>query len=117
VDHYGDEDAEVPVSATLVTLRPESPEVSTQGIPKRVVDVCIRLRRSATISVKPFEESLQAVSEQLSTTGEGGALTLYSGDIKLMPRGYINGDGQMQIESNDILPCEILSIVYTMDLP
>lgn len=117
VDHYGDEDAEVPVSATLVTLRPESPEVSTQGIPKRVVDVCIRLRRSATISVKPFEESLQAVSEQLSTTGEGGALTLYSGDIKLMPRGYINGDGQMQIESNDILPCEILSIVFILDIP
>ncbi|HOU59680.1 MAG TPA: hypothetical protein PKX73_12210 [Anaerohalosphaeraceae bacterium] len=117
VDHYGDEDAEVAVKATLITLRPESPEVSSQGVPKRVVDVCLRIRRSGAVSVKPYEPNLPAVSENKATVDGDGTVHLYSGDIKIMPRGYINNDGQMQIESNDILPCEILSIVYTMDLP
>ena len=117
IDHCGDEDAEVAVNATLITLRPESPEVSSQGVPKRVVDVCLRIRRSGAVSVKPYEPNLPAVSENKATVDGDGTVHLYSGDIKIMPRGYINGDGQMQIESNDILPCEILSIVYTMDLP
>lgn len=117
VDHYGDEDAEVPVSATLVTLRPESPEVSSQGVPKRVVDVCLRIRRSGAVSVKPYEPNLPAVSVNKATVDGDGTVHLYSGDIKIMPRGYINNDGQIQIESSDNLPCEILSAVYTMDSP
>ena len=117
IDHFGDEDAEVAVNATLVTLRPESPEVSSQGVPKRVVDVCLRIRRSGAVSVKPYEPNLPAVSENKATVDGDGTVHLYSGDIKIMPRGYINNDGQIQIESSDNLPCEILSAVYTMDSP
>ena len=117
IDHHGDEDAEVPVSAKLITLRPESPEFSSQGVPKRVVDVCLRIRRSGTVSVKPYEPNLPAVSNNQATVDGDGTVHLYSGDIKIMPRGYINGDGQIQIESDDNLPCEILSAVYTMDSP
>ncbi|HON93619.1 MAG TPA: hypothetical protein PKZ07_18770 [Sedimentisphaerales bacterium] len=117
IDHFGDEDAEVAVNATLITLRPESPEVSSQGVPKRVVDVCLRIRRSGAVSVKPYEPNLPAVSENKATVDGDGTVHLYSGDIKIMPRGYINNDGQIQIESSDNLPCEILSAVYTMDSP
>ena len=117
MDHFGGT-YPVGVTAKLITLRPESPEVNTQGVPKRVVDVCLRIRRSGTVSVKPFEPSLSAVSTDPSIDDpEEETLTLFSGDLKLMPRGYVNGDGQLQIESTDSRPCEILSAVYTMDIP
>ena len=117
IDHKGaGGDNQVPVKATLITNRPETEETNTQGVPKRVVDVSLRVRRAGEISVKPCEPTLPAMSTNKSKT-DGTKLTLYSGDIKIMPRGYINGDGQIQIESDDNLPCEILSAVYTMDSP
>lgn len=106
------------VTATLVTLRPESPEVSTQGVPKRVVDVCLRLRRSGKVSVRANDALLPAQSNNPAVEDNTNhLLKLYSGDLKIMPNGYINGDGQLVIMSADASPCEILSAVYTMDTP
>ena len=117
VDHVGG-DHPAAVAAKLVTLRPESQEVNTQGIPKRVVDVCLRLRRAGMVQVKPYQPTLPAVAVSKAVVDDATDTTaLFSGDVKIMPRGYINGDGQLQIESTDNLPCEILSAVYTMDYP
>lgn len=114
-DHVGGTNP-ASVTAKLITLRPESPEVNTQGVPKRVVDVCLRVRRAGKLSVKPYEPSLPAMSLDKTTTA-ANVLTLFSGDLKIMPRGYISGDGQLQIESADSRPCEILSAVFTMEFP
>jgi len=117
IDHVGGDNPSA-VSAKLVTLRPESPEINTQGIPKRVVDVCLRLRRAGMVQVKPYQPTLPAVAVSKAVVDDATDTTaLFSGDVKIMPRGYINGDGQLQIESTDNLPCEILSVVYTMDIP
>jgi hypothetical protein len=117
IDHVGG-DNPAAVSAKLVTLRPESPEINTQGIPKRVVDVCLRLRRSGMVQVNPYQPTIPAVAASKAVVDDATDTTaLFSGDVKIMPRGYINGDGQLQIESTDNLPCEILSAVYTMDFP
>ena len=120
VDHLNDPEStdEAAVEATMTTLRPESPEINTQGVPKRVVDVCLRLRRSGAVSVKPFDPELSAITGGGATEDAvAGTLALFSGDLKIMPKGYINGDGQIQIASADSKPCEILSAVYVMDLP
>lgn len=117
IDHVGG-DNPAAVYAKLVPLRPESPEINTQGIPKRVVDVCLRLRRSGMVQVKPYQPTLPAVAVSKAVADPATDTTaLFTGDVKIMPRGYINGDGQLQIESTDNLPCEILSVVYTMDIP
>ena len=106
------------VTAKLVTLRPESPEVSSQGIPKRVVDICLRLRRSGEVSVMPHDSAFSPnASDPATENAVEETLELYSGDLKIMPAGYINDAGQIEIQSSDARPCEILSAVYTMDLP
>lgn len=118
-DHAGDADPDniIPVTATLVTLRPENPDVSTQGIPKRVVDVCLRLRRTGKVNIKAYDDSVADVEEQVSTENDDGDLVLFSGDHKLMAQSVFSPDGQMQIKSDDSLPCEITSIVFILDIP
>jgi hypothetical protein len=104
------------VACSLTTLRPETQEVSTQGIPKRVVDVCLRIRRTGQIGVVPFDASLTTMYLTPAVVA-GTDVTLASKDVKIVPRGYINDDGQLLFQSADQYPCEILSAVYTMDLP
>ena len=118
-DHAGDADPDniIPITATLVTLRPENPDVSTQGIPKRVVDVCLRLRRTGKVNIKAYDDSVADVEEQVSTENDDGDLVLFSGDHKLMAQSVFSPDGQMQIKSDDSLPCEITSIVFILDIP
>lgn len=117
-DHLGGTSpaTETDVNATLVTLMPETQEFSTQGIPKNVKDVCLRVRRCGEVSVVAYQSGLTAYEKDMSTES-GGNLALYTGDFKIMPAGYVNDMGQMSIQSSDEKPCEILSIVYTLDIP
>lgn len=112
-DHLGG-DHPAAVAASLRTLRPESQEVSTQGIPKNVVDVCLRIRRSGKLSVAAFESGLTAMTTA-APVAAGGTVALISRDVKVMPRGFIGPDGQLVISSADSYPCEILSAVYTLE--
>lgn len=103
------------VSAKLVTLRPESPDFNTQGLPKNILDVTIRLRRAYAIGIKPSDATM---SLQSITAGSVGAslTTLFTGDKKIVPLGLVNDDGFLEIHSTDDKPCEILSLVALMEI-
>jgi hypothetical protein len=103
------------VSAKLVTLRPESPDFNTQGLPKNVQHVTIRVRRTHTLSVKPTSDSLAAISTTPGATGVSNT-TLFTGDMKVTPRGYVNDDGQLEITSTNNMPCELLSMVFRTEV-
>lgn len=101
-----------PVVATLRTLRPESQERTLAGVKKNVKDVLLRLYETGSVKV-------------VSTRGDGGvplvkAKTgtdgLFSGDVKVMPSGFVNEEGQMTFVSDDDRPCEILMTLSTVEV-
>ena len=111
---YADEigGASANVRATLVTLRPESQERTIQGLRKNVKDVLVRVYETGGLAVKPTSGGA-AVPLVRAKTGTDG---LFTGDVKVMPRGYINEDGQMTLVSDDGRPCEILQIVTKLEV-
>jgi len=98
------------VAATLTTLRAESQDKSIAGYKKNVKDVLLRLNETSSISVKDAQSgnALPLVPASLASS--------YTGDVKVMPRGYINDSGQMTFTSSDANPCEILQIVTSMEV-
>jgi hypothetical protein len=100
------------VRAELVTLRPESQERTISGLKKNIKDVLLRLYETGGVSVVPVVGS---GSSQLVPAKMGGA-ELFTGDVKVMPRGYINEAGQMTYVSDNDKPCEILQIVTDMEV-
>ncbi len=103
------------IEARLITLRPETPEANTQGLRKSVVDMTMRVRRSADMTILPYESGLAAIKFCQATTSDG-KVNLQTGNVKVMPKGYFNQDGQLQIVSDSPYPCEILSIIYKMEV-
>ncbi len=100
-----------PVVATLRTLRPESQERTLAGVKKNVKDVLLRLYETGSVKV-------------VSTRGDGvvhlvkaktGTDGLFSGDVKVMPSGFVNEEGQMTFVSDDDRPCEILMTLSTVE--
>jgi len=106
--------AETDVAATLTTLRPESQERTIVGSAKNVKDVLLRLYRTGSISVKPASggAAIPLVGGRMEPDAEG----LFTGDVKVMPRGVINENGQMTYVSADAKPCEILQVVTTLEI-
>lgn len=102
------------VAATLTTLRPESQERTIVGIQKNVKDVLVRLYRTGGISVKPASggDSVPLVNARMTLDKEG----LFTGDVKVVPRGVINENGQMTFVSDDGKACEILQIILSMEV-
>lgn len=97
------------VKATLTTLRPESQERTIVGYKKNLKDVLVRLYETGGISVKATSGAdLPLVSAWI----EGP----FTGDAKVMPRGYVNEAGQMTLVSDNDSPCEILQIVSTLEV-
>ena len=101
-----------PVVATLRTLRPESQERTLAGVKKNVKDVLLRLYETGSVKV-------------VSTRGDGvvplvkaktGTDGLFSGDVKVMPSGFVNEEGQMTFVSDDDRPCEILMTLSTVEV-
>lgn len=103
--------AEAPVSSFFVTLRPESQERTLAGRAKNVKDVLVRIHESGPLSAAPASGGLAAQQIRLPS-GQSTA----SGDFKVMPRGYVNGDGQMKFVSSGATPSEVLAVVYDMEV-
>lgn len=103
---------ETPVTATLTTLRPESQERSIVGLKKNIKDILLRLFETGGVSVVPVvgRGSFQLVPAKMNGP------ELFTGDVKVMPRGYINEAGQMTYVSDDDKPCEILQVVTTLEV-
>ena len=104
--------AETPVTATLTTLRPESQERSIVGLKKNIKDILLRLFETGGVSVVPVvgRDLFKLVPAKMS-----GA-ELFTGDVKVMPRGYINEAGQMTYISDNDKPCEILQVVTQLEV-
>lgn len=102
------------VAATLTTLRPESQERTIVGTAKNVKDVLLRLYRTGSIAAKPAGggADLPLVAGRMAHGADG----LFTGDVKIMPRGLVNEDGQMTYVSADDRPCEILQVVTTLEV-
>lgn len=107
----GDDAAETPVAATLVTLRPESQDRTLAGYKKNVKDVLVRLYETGSLKVRPAGagDLLELVRAK---TPDG----LFSGDVKAMPHGYVNEEAQMTFVSDDANPCEVLMLVSTVEV-
>lgn len=103
------------VAAKLITLRPESPDLNTQGLTKCVGDVCLRVRRTHTFTIRPSVAGMNAMSKSVGVTGATN-VSLFSGDVKILPRGYFGPDGQLEIASTNAMPCEILSLVCKLEV-
>lgn len=99
------------VVAMLRTLRPESQERTLAGIAKNVKDVLVRLYETGSLKVRPLKAGTD-VPLVKAKTGDG----LFSGDVKVMPAGYVNDSGQMTFVSDDASPCEILMTVSTVEV-
>lgn len=100
------------VKATLVTLRPESQERTISGVKKNVKDILLRLYETGGLSVAPAQDG-EAVELVPVRTGTEG---LFTGDVKVMPRGFVNESGQMTFVSANDKPCEILQIVTALEV-
>jgi hypothetical protein len=100
------------VKATLVTLRPESQERTISGVKKNVKDILLRLYETGGLSVAPAQGG-EAVELVPVCTGTEG---LFTGDVKVMPRGFVNESGQMTFVSANDKPCEILQIVTALEV-
>lgn len=93
------------IPGTLITLRPELPDRNVQGLPKNIVDCLIRVRNTSRIAVK---SNAGGVDEMLTLPANGDP---YTGNVKIMPAGLINDDGQMSVVS-DSGPCEIQCVIW-----
>lgn len=105
-----------PVSGELDTLRPEMPDRNVQGIAKNVTDMLVRVRRSGSVAVRPTAGGLAAVAVPPATAAESGRVALYSGDLKVSPRGYINTHGGITLTAAGPWPAEILCLVQTIQI-
>ena len=109
IDPENPVDDETDVSAYVTTLRPESPDRSVQGIKKNIMDCLVRVRNTRTISVKPNDPGVAAVSKSVVEEDDP-----FTGDWKIMPRGLIGEDGQMTILSESG-PCEIQCVIFNLE--
>ena len=66
-------------------------------------------------SVVSSETGMTSVNTVLGSIG-ANAVTLSNADMKVVPRGNFNDNGQMIIASADGKPCEILSLVFVMEV-
>lgn len=108
----------IPVSATVKTLRPEQPDRNIQGYRKQVTDTLVRLYRSRSITVVPSDPPGQTPVTHEAEAGDvtEGRVPLFSGDLQTMPFTAWNTDGRLTIQSADPWPCEILSVIQTIEL-
>lgn len=93
--------------SSLVTLRPETPERNTQGMPKRVADCLVRVLETRRLGVVSQAGGVDAVVEDAGATK--------TGNVKLMPRGVIDEDGQMKLIGGPG-PCEVQCIVWKLEI-
>lgn len=103
------ETSTTPVVATLTTLRAESQERTLAGIKKNVKDVLVRLNESGPLKVVAATSGL---APQTLAKNE----TNFTGEAKVMPNGFVNEDGQITFTSDTATNCEIMGIVYKLEV-
>ena len=101
--------ASAPVVAELVTLPAESTDQTIAWRKKTVKDVLVRLYESGPLKVVPFGSEL---AEQ--TLNAGG--TLFTGDAKVKPMGYLSDRGELHFKSDTNADSEILMVVTKMEV-
>lgn len=102
------------VKATLTTLRPEMQDRTIVGSAKNIKDTIIRVFETGGISVKTANGDLEPVTFPKTNVLSGSGL--FTGDVKLMPRGYVNDYAQLTIVSDNNQPCEILAVVQKLEM-
>ena len=102
-----------PVRAMLTTLPPESQERTIAGLKKNVKDILLKLYETGGISVIPADggRGIELVEAKINPSGE-----LYTGNIKVMPRGVVSPMGQVTYVSDNNMPCEVLQIVTEVEV-
>lgn len=121
VDHAGYEEADYPngnpvealVDAEIETLRPESQNFNTMGLEKTILGCTVRFRRSGAFSIRPLRGGLGEVNGG-GVTIEDTRVSLVTDDVKILPRSFYNGGGEMVVRSADAYPCEIQSIRFNV---
>ena len=111
IDHIGGKYRNI--NAELTTLRPESQERTIVGYKKNIKDILVKLYRSGQIRIKPANGGTALPLVEAKSIKDG---SLFTGDVKIMPRGFINEEGQLILESDGNQPCEILQIVTTLEV-
>lgn len=116
----GEHDPQTNVAATAVTVRPEFQDFNSFGQYKNIYDCFLRLNRSGTVKIRPDTDRLADVSSSLQAEASpvvaDGNVTLVTKDVQLLPFAYQNTDGRMVITSDDGWPCEILSVLYNIEV-
>jgi hypothetical protein len=102
-----------PVRAMLTTLPPESQERTIAGLKKNVKDILLKLYETGGISVIPADggRGIELVEAKINPSGG-----LYTGNIKVMPRGVVSPMGQVTYVSDNDRPCEVLQIVTEVEV-
>lgn len=113
-------DPETDVEAEVVTVRPESPDFNSLGLGKNIFGCTLRLNRSGAVAIRPdadVDEAGSAVQPESAPEVDGESVRLVTKDVKILPRANNNTDGRMRIRSADRWPCEILSVLYNIEVP
>lgn len=119
-DYPDETDPQTNVAASVTTVRPEISDFNTIGLSKNIFDCCIRLDRSGAIAIRPDADGMagaSSASQAEAVPVEGaGTVQLVTKDVKVLPRAYSNTDGRMVISSADAWPCNILSVLFNIEV-
>lgn len=99
----------MPIVAELRTLPPALPDRPISDTRKTVLDASLRVRRCGTLHVTRPGEPLSA-----PTLPAPSADALNSGTVRALAHGLWDRDGTIAVTSSDHLPCEILSLITTL---
>jgi len=99
----------MPIAAELRTLPPALPDRPISDTRKTVLDASLRVRRCGTLHVTRPGEPLSA-----PTLPAPSADALHSGTVRALAHGLWDRDGTIAVTSSDHLPCEILSLITTL---
>lgn len=107
-----------PVKARLETLRPELPDRNIQGLAKTVKEALVRCSRARAVSVAPLLNPAAASHSSRAALSPvaAGRVPLASQDFAVCPAGAWNDDGRLSVTADEPWPCEILSVIATLDM-
>lgn len=114
------EDPQTDVAASVTTVRPEIKDFNTIGLYKNIHDCVVRLNRSGKVTIRPdadyFDGTSGAVQDGSEPVEDAGTVALVTKDVRVLPYAYNNTDGRMVVTSADRWPCEILSVLFNVEV-
>lgn len=100
------------VEASFVSLRPESQEKTIVGKRKNIKDILVKVYETGEVKARNNNGVEQNLLPMVGNTEDG----LYSGDLKVMPRGVFDEKGVLRLVSDDDKACEILQTVIELEV-